>query len=143
MAELVSFIGIIFGAVLVLIGLLLIAPQVRVHQIRKYSAGSWVFRAGIGLSLIGLIALTFSDGIDELGPVGIVTGIAGLMGGLITWNHELVAGARCQGNSLGLAALPDPANVRDGCCRAGLGTARLNHVSENAPIRNLLMKISI
>jgi hypothetical protein len=89
MAALLSFIGIIFGALLVLVGLLMIASQVRVHQIRIYSVGSWVYRAGILLSLIGLIAIPLSDGLDELAQVGLVTGVAGLMGGVITWNHEL------------------------------------------------------
>jgi hypothetical protein len=74
---------------LVLAGLLMIAPQVRVHQIRIYSVGSWMYRAGIALSLIGLIVLPLSDGLDALAQVGLVTGVAGLMGGVITWNHEL------------------------------------------------------
>jgi hypothetical protein len=81
LAALLSFSGIIFGAMLVLAGLLMIAPQVRVHQIRIYSVGSWMYRAGIALSLIGLIVLPLSDGLDALAQVGLVTGVAGLMGG--------------------------------------------------------------
>jgi len=89
LTALLSFIGIVLGALLVLMGLLMIAPQVRVHQIKVYSRGSWVYRIGIALSVIGLIVLPLSDGINELAQVGLVTGVAGLMGGIITWNHEL------------------------------------------------------
>jgi hypothetical protein len=40
-----------------------------------------MYRAGIALSLIGLIVLPLSDGLDALAQVGLVTGVAGLMGG--------------------------------------------------------------
>ena len=76
------------GALLTLGGLLLIAPQVRVHQIEAYSRGSWLFRAGMALSALGLLVLRLTSGSDDLRRVGLVIGVAGVMGGLITWGHE-------------------------------------------------------
>lgn len=88
MDTLLATIGILFGAVGVIIGLLMIAPQVRVHQIEIYSRGSWVFRIGAGLSIIGLLTNLLAAENDALGDIGIVTGVAALMGGIITWGHE-------------------------------------------------------
>lgn len=88
MADLVSLIGIGVGALLVLFGLVLIATQVRIHQIRVYSAGSWIFRVGAVLSALGLVTLLVRGGAQELASVGLVTGVAALVGGLFTLNHE-------------------------------------------------------
>jgi hypothetical protein len=88
MTSLIVLIAISLGAALTLIGLLLIAPEVKVHQIRVYSPGSWVFRAGMALTLIGLMGVWANNGAQELRQVGLVVGVAGAMGGVITWGHE-------------------------------------------------------
>ena len=85
MTALLSLIGIGIGSLLVLAGLLIIAPQVRVHQIKVYSAGSWVFRLGMILS--GLTVLWNGVPTPFL-QVGQLMGVAGLMGGVITAGHE-------------------------------------------------------
>jgi hypothetical protein len=89
MTALLSLVGIGSGALLVLVGLVMIAAQVRVHQIEVYSIGSWVFRVGAVLSLFGLILMATGDGSGaELGRVGLLTGVTGFLGGLFVWNHE-------------------------------------------------------
>ena len=88
MVDLLSLMAVVLGVTLVLIGLVMVANQVRVHQIRVYSAGAWVFRVGMILSLIGLLIVAVSDGPGELATLGLVTGGAGLLGALFTWNHE-------------------------------------------------------
>ncbi|MBN1963794.1 MAG: hypothetical protein JW910_04050 [Anaerolineae bacterium] len=86
MPELISLVGIGCGAVLTLLGLGLIAPQVRRHQIRVYSAGSLVFRLGMALALIGVLVLR--NRTYELSVTGLLVGITGLLGGAFVWNHE-------------------------------------------------------
>ena len=76
------------GSLLVLVGLLMIAPQVRVHQIRIYSPGSWLFRAGMILTALGILAALSGDHPLQLIQVAQLIGVAGLMGGLITAGHE-------------------------------------------------------
>ena len=88
MAELISFAGIIIGVILTLTGLLMIAPQVRIHQIEVYSRAAWIFRSGTLFTTLGLLVLLLSDGHREIGQIGFVVGISALMGGIITWNHE-------------------------------------------------------
>ncbi len=88
MLDLIALLGVMLGALGVLFGLVLIAPEVRIHQIAVYSRGSWVYRVGALLSLIGLLALILGNGASEIASVGLVTGIAGVLGGLFMWNHE-------------------------------------------------------
>ena len=88
MLDLISFIALLFGSLLLLIGLVMIANQVRLHQIRIYSAASWVYRIGAFLSALGLLIMLLGDGLSELATLGLVTGGAGLLGALFTLNHE-------------------------------------------------------
>ena len=88
MAALASFLCVGIGSLLVLVGLLMIAPQVRVHQIKVYSAGSWLFRAGMILTALGILLVIGRDHPVQLVQVGQLMGIAGLMGGVITAGHE-------------------------------------------------------
>jgi len=69
MAALLSLLLIGIGALLALAGLLMIAPQVRVHQIRVYSRGSWLFRAGMILTALGVLA-SLSGASPETGASG-------------------------------------------------------------------------
>jgi hypothetical protein len=88
MATLLSLLCIGIGAVLVLVGLLMIAPQVRVHKIKIYSPGSWLFRAGMILTTLGILVALSGDRLRPLMQVGQLMGVAGLMGGIITAGHE-------------------------------------------------------
>ena len=88
MTDLLSLVGVLLGMLLLLIGLVMIASQVRVHQIEVYSAGSWVFRAGALLSIAGLLVSKTAGGPAELAKVGWLTGGAALLGGLFVLNHE-------------------------------------------------------
>ena len=88
MIQLGALIGIGLGAVLVLAGLVMIAPEVRVHQIRVYGPGSWVFRAGVLLALIGSILARLGAAPAPISQVGMLVGGAALLGGLFVWNHE-------------------------------------------------------
>lgn len=88
MLDLVSLIAILLGALLVLVGLVLIANQVRVHQIQVYGVGSWLFRGGVILSVLGLLLLLANVGPREMALVGTTIGGAGLLGALFTLNHE-------------------------------------------------------
>jgi hypothetical protein len=88
MAAAINLLGILLGALLLLAGLVMIAAQVRTHQIRVYGAGSWVFRGGAVLSAAGLALLALNGGPAELSTVGLLAGVAGLLGGLFTLNHE-------------------------------------------------------
>ncbi len=88
MITLLSLLAIGMGALLVLVGLLLIAPQVRVHQIKVYSTGSWLFRAGMLSTVFGILITLSGDRSNPLMQVGQLLGVAGLMGGLITAGHE-------------------------------------------------------
>ena len=88
METLGALAGIGIGAVMVLAGLVMIAPEVKIHQIRVYGAGSWVFRAGALLTLIGLIVARLANAPEQIGQVGLVVGGAALLGGLFVWNHE-------------------------------------------------------
>ena len=76
------------GSILVLIGLLMIAVQVRVHQIRIYGVGSWLFRSGMALTILAIILVAGDDHLKQLLQVGQLMGVAGLMGGVITAGHE-------------------------------------------------------
>jgi hypothetical protein len=87
MGLLVAFIGVIGGSVLILPGMLLIAAQVRVHRIMVYSVGSWLFRGGMALVILGLAA-SMGTNFPELRMVGMVAGGTGLLGGVFVWNHE-------------------------------------------------------
>ncbi len=88
MLQLVSLLGVGIGVLAILAGLVMIAPQVRVHRIAVWSAGSWVFRAGAILEALGLILLKAGGGPGVLGTVGLMGGIAALLGGLFVLNHE-------------------------------------------------------
>jgi hypothetical protein len=88
MLDLIGLLGILLGALGVLLGLVLIAPEVRIHQITVTSRGSWVYRGGAMLTLIGLAGLILGDGAGEIASVGLITGITGVLGGLFMWNHE-------------------------------------------------------
>jgi hypothetical protein len=88
MDILLTTIGILLGTILTIIGLLMIAPQVKVHQIRVNSWGSWLFRLGMVLAMVGLVINIISVDSTPLQNIGIVTGVSGLMGGIITWGHE-------------------------------------------------------
>ena len=88
MGMLAALVGIGLGALGVLAGLVMIAPEVRVHQIRVYGAGSWVFRAGALLALIGVILARTSGAPAPLNQVGALAGGAALLGGLFVLNHE-------------------------------------------------------
>ena len=88
MASLLSLISIAIGALLILIGLLMIAPQVRVHQIKIYSTGSWLFRIGMIAMVIGILAAQDSDLPKQVIQVAQLMGLTGLMGGVITAGHE-------------------------------------------------------
>lgn len=88
MTGLLTLIAIGSGALLVLVGLLMIAPQVRVHQIRIYSPGSWLFRVGMLLTALGVLLARGGDAPKELLQVGQLIGVAGIMGGVITAGHE-------------------------------------------------------
>ncbi|NDJ55287.1 MAG: hypothetical protein GYB68_19620 [Chloroflexi bacterium] len=76
------------GIAFILFGLILIAPQVRIHQIEIYSLGSWVFRAGIGLSLLAVVVMAGTGVLQELESISLWAGLAALLGGLFVWNHE-------------------------------------------------------
>src|SRR5262245_48629641 len=88
MLQLGALVGIGLGAVLVLGGLVMIAPEVRVHQIRVYSPGSWVFRIGALLALIGLVLARVGGAPTQIVQVGLLVGGAAFLGGLFVWNHE-------------------------------------------------------
>lgn len=88
MALLISLIAIGIGSLLTLLGLLLIAPEVRVHQIQVYSRGSGLFRAGMLLVILGIGAGLAANMPEAFAQVGQLMGVAGLMGGLITAGHE-------------------------------------------------------
>lgn len=80
----ISFLGVLGGALLVQAGLVLIAPQVRIHQIRIYSQESWVLRLGALLTLVGVVI----GGAPMLQKVALITGISIVAGALIVWGHE-------------------------------------------------------
>jgi|SRR5450432_4583717 hypothetical protein len=89
MAALFSLLCIGIGSLLVLVGLLMIAPQVRVHRIKVYSVGSWLFRAGMILTLLrSVAALSGGDTPTQVIQVAQLMGVAGIMGGIITAGHE-------------------------------------------------------
>ncbi len=88
MAGLLTLIAVGIGSLLVLVGLVMIAPQVRVHQIKIYSPGSWLFRVGMALTALGVLLGHSGDAPKELLQVGLLIGVAGLMGGVITAGHE-------------------------------------------------------
>jgi hypothetical protein len=88
MGSLAALLAMGVGAVLVLAGLVMIAPEVRVHRIRVYSAGSWVFRVGAALTLAGLLLTRIASAPVELVKIGVLIGGAALLGGLFVWNHE-------------------------------------------------------
>ncbi|MEP7286523.1 MAG: hypothetical protein ABI947_12225 [Chloroflexota bacterium] len=88
MVSLLSIVAIGIGALLVLVGLLMIAPQVRVHKIKIYSAGSWLYRVGMLLVTVGLILLIVTEHSKPLGQIGWIIGVTGIMGGVITAGHE-------------------------------------------------------
>lgn len=83
-----SLIGIGLGALLVLDALVMIAPQVKKHRIAVYGVGGWVFRVGAALSAVGLVILKVMGGEEALRLIGLWTGVAALLGGLFTLNHE-------------------------------------------------------
>ncbi len=88
MSDLLSLIAIGLGSLLVLVGLLMIAPEVRVHQIKVYSRGSWLFRAGMVLLGIGVVVMLGGEHPRELAQVAQLMGVTGIMGGVITAGHE-------------------------------------------------------
>ncbi len=94
MTALLSLIALGVGALLSLLGLVLIAPQVRVHQIKVDSPGSWLFRVGMLLLVLALIAARGSDLPRQFALVGQLLGLTGVLGGVITLGHEYRQ-ARC------------------------------------------------
>lgn len=86
MLALISLLAVGLGSLLTLLGLVFIAPEVRVHQIKVYSRGSWLFRAGMLLVALGV---GLGGGVpQEFAQVGQLMGVAGIMGGIITAGHE-------------------------------------------------------
>jgi predicted phage tail protein len=88
MIGLGALVGIAVGAAMVLLGLAMIAPQVRVHQIRQNSTGTWIFRAGAAVTALGLVFAIMGSTPPELKKVGLLVAGAALLGGLFVWNHE-------------------------------------------------------
>lgn len=88
MATLLATIGILLGTLILIFGLLLLAPQVKVHAIKKNSSANWLFRVGGVLTILGLVFNVVSAANNALQEIGIVTGVCVLMGGIITWGHE-------------------------------------------------------
>lgn len=84
MGATISILGVLGGALLVQAGLVMIAPQVRVHQIHIYSQGTWVLRLGALLTLGGVLL----GGEPMLQKIALISGISVLMGGVLIWNHE-------------------------------------------------------
>ena len=88
MDTLLATFGILIGTLLLILGLVLLAPQVKVHEIEKYSRASWLIRTGAIMAIIGLFVNLISASNDALHDIGIVTGVCGMMSGIITWGHE-------------------------------------------------------
>lgn len=88
MFTLIAMIGIVLGSVLMLLGLLLIAPQVRVHKIKVNSPGGWVFVAGALSVHFGQLALWFGDRLPVLAQVALVMGVLGLLSAALVGHHE-------------------------------------------------------
>lgn len=88
MATFILLIMVGLGSLCTLAGLLLIAPEVRIHQIKVNSRGSALFRAGMLLVAAGIgIGLAYELP-GEFAQVGQLMGVAGIMGGVITAGHE-------------------------------------------------------
>ena len=90
MIAAISALGIGLGAILSIIGLLLIAPQVKVHRIEVYSPGSWFYRSGTGLLIIGILALIIDEGMGELAQTGLLMGVTGLSNAVLVGHHEKI-----------------------------------------------------
>lgn len=88
MVALLILIAVGLGSLCTLLGLVLIAPEVRVHQIKVYSWGSLIFRGGMLLVTIGISIGSAYDIPKEVAQVGQLIGVAGIMGGIITAGHE-------------------------------------------------------
>lgn len=83
MGTIAALVGIGLGALMVLAGLVMIAPGVRVHQLQAYGSGSWVFRAGALLTLIGLILARIGSAPTQLTQVGVLAGGGGAAGRVV------------------------------------------------------------
>lgn len=93
------------GALIALVGLALIAPQVQVHQIDAISWPAWVFRGGALALLIGQLVGLTSQLDSAIVTVSLIMGIAILFAGLAIISHERQQAAFQIGRSLSLQIL--------------------------------------
>lgn len=77
----------LISIVWMIVGLLLIGPQVNKHQIRPYSIPTWILRSGVLLLLISVIGLQSDATVIQLAQILAVMLIAS---SIIIVNHELV-----------------------------------------------------
>ena len=76
------------GAILILTGLVMIAPEVRFHRIQTGGLGAWFFRAGGLFTILALAMVWVTGGPSDLGKVGVLVGGTCALSGLFVWNHE-------------------------------------------------------
>jgi hypothetical protein len=88
MLFLLSLLGILLGSAAMIVGLVLLAPQVRVHQIAKKSRGSQTFLIGTGLVSVGLLFLLLDSGAVVMAQVGLLMGFLGFLGAGLVGHHE-------------------------------------------------------
>lgn len=88
MLFLLSLLGILFGSAAIIVGLVLIAPQVRVHQIEKESRGSRTFLIGAGLVSVGLLFLLLDSGTVVMAQVSLLVGFLGFLAAGLVGHHE-------------------------------------------------------
>ncbi|MCI0713640.1 MAG: hypothetical protein L0154_26015 [Chloroflexi bacterium] len=88
MLFLLSLLGILLGSAAMIVGLVLIAPQVRVHQIEKKSRGSQTFLIGSGLVSVGLLFLLLDSGTMVMAQVGLLMGFLGFLVAGLVGHHE-------------------------------------------------------
>ena len=88
MLFLLSLMGILLGSAAMIVGLVLIAPQIRVHQIEKNSRGSRTFLIGSGLVSVGLLFLLLDSGALVLAQVSLLMGFMGFLAAGLVGHHE-------------------------------------------------------
>ena len=88
MLFLLSILGILLGSASIVVGTVLIAPQVRVHQIKKDSKGSRAFMIGSALVCAGLLLLLLDAGAVVLAQVGLLLGVFGFLVAGLVGHHE-------------------------------------------------------
>ena len=84
----ISLLFILLGALLLLVGFVTIAPQVRVHQIEAKSGAAWIFRGGAGLLILGELWGLQRPIEPALGTVALIVGGATLFAALTIISHE-------------------------------------------------------